>query len=84
MLWAGGGSMRWFALLVTSAGIVFTGDIPLTVLRILTNNLHISTAGLFGQMLTVALMRPTELILLAMGIFYLWIYLQHEPVKGRP
>jgi hypothetical protein len=46
--------------------------------------LHISTAGLFGQMLTVALMRPTELILLAMGIFYLWIYLQHEPVKGRP
>ena len=39
-----------------------------------SDNLHISTTGLSGQILTAVLMQPTPLILLAMGIFYLWIY----------
>jgi hypothetical protein len=77
MLWAEGRPIRWLALLVTTAGIVFTADIPLTILVTLTRNLHISTAGLSGQMLTVVLTRPTPLILLAMGIFYLWVYVRH-------
>jgi len=72
MLWAEGRPIRWLALLVTTAGIVFTADIPLTILTILSSALHVSTAGLSGQMLTVVLTRPTPLILLAMGIFYLW------------
>lgn len=76
MLWARGGPMRWIALLVTSAGFVFTADIPLIILLALTRNLHISTAGLAGKILTVVLMRPTPLILLAMGIFYLWVYVR--------
>ena len=81
MLWARGGSIRWLALLVTSAGFVFTGDMSLTILRIVTNNLHISTTKLSGQILTVVLMRPTELVLLLMSIFYLWVYLRREPEK---
>ena len=84
ILWAGGGSMRWFALLVTSAGLVFTADIPLTILRILTDNLHAPTAGFLGQIMTVVLTRPTQLILLAMGIFYLWIYVRHDPTQCYP
>jgi hypothetical protein len=28
------------------------------------------------------LLRPTPLILLAMGIFYLWAYLRREPERG--
>jgi hypothetical protein len=76
MLWAEGGPIRWLALLVTTAGIVFTADIPLTILLMLTRNLHISTAELSGQMLTVMLTRPAPLILLAMGIFYLWVYMR--------
>ena len=84
MLWAGSGLIRWLALLVTSAGFVFTGDISLTIFRILTKNLHISTAEFSGQILTVLLMRPVPLVLLAMGIFYLWIYLLREPASGRP
>jgi hypothetical protein len=82
ILWAEGGLTGWLALLVTSAGIVFTGDIPLTILLILTGNLHISTAGLPGQILTVVLLRPTPLILLLMAIFYLWIYLRREPERA--
>jgi len=62
-------------------GIVFTADIPLTILTILSSALHVSTAGLSGQMLTVVLTRPTPLILLAMGIFYLWVYVRHNPAR---
>jgi hypothetical protein len=82
MLWAERKPIRWLALLVTSAGIVFTADIPLTVLLIFTQNLHLSMEGLFGQMLALVLMRPAPLILLAMGIFYLWIYMRREPERG--
>jgi hypothetical protein len=82
MLWAEGGPIGWVALLVTTAGIVSTGDIPLAILLILTKNLLISTAGLSGKMLTVVLMRPAPLILLAMGIFYLWVYVRRDPVRA--
>jgi hypothetical protein len=84
MLWAEGGRIGRLALLVTTAGIVATADLPLISFLALTRNLHISRDGLSGQMLTVALARPVPLILLAMGIFYLWIYLQRDPEKGRP
>ncbi|HEV2486833.1 MAG TPA: glycosyltransferase family 87 protein [Terracidiphilus sp.] len=76
MLWAESGLIGWLALLVTTAGIVSTGDIPLTILIILNSNLYISTAGLYGKILTAVLLRPTPLILLAMGVFYLWVYLR--------
>jgi hypothetical protein len=82
LLWAGGGLIRWLALLVTSSAIVFSADIPLTIHKIFTKNLHISTAGLSGQIVTVVVMWPTQLTLLAMGIFYLWIYLRREPERG--
>jgi hypothetical protein len=81
MLWAEGRPIRWVALLVTSAGLYSTADIPLYILAIHTANLHISTAGISGQMLTVVLMRPTPLILLAMGIFYLWVYVRRDPAR---
>jgi hypothetical protein len=76
LLWAEGRPIRWVALLVSTAAIVSTADIPLTILLTLTRNLHISTVGISGQMLTVVLTRPVPLILLAMGIFYLWIYVR--------
>jgi hypothetical protein len=76
MLWAEGGQIGWIALLATTAGIVLTADIPLTILMILTKNLRISTVGLPGQILTVVLTRPVPLILLAMGIIYLWVYVR--------
>jgi hypothetical protein len=82
MLWAEAGAIRWIALLLTSAGIVLTADLPLIILAILTGNLHISTTGLSGQLLTVMLLRPTPLILLAMGIFYLWVYVRRDPARG--
>jgi hypothetical protein len=76
MLWAAGRPIRWLALLVTTAGIVMTADLPLTLFTMLTNHMHIPITGLPGQVLTVVIMRPVPLILLAMSIFYLWIYLR--------
>jgi hypothetical protein len=81
ILWAEGGAIRWAALLATTAGIVSTGDIPLVIFLILTKNMQISTAGLFSQIRTVLLLEPTPLILLAMAIFYLWIYLRRAPAR---
>jgi len=85
MLWAEGGLIRWLALLFTSAGVVLTGDIPLIVLRLLTRNFNMSAAGLFGKIVTVAVIRPIPPILLTMGIFYLWVYVRrtYAPVAER-
>jgi hypothetical protein len=84
MLWAEGRPIRWIALLVSTAGIVLTADIPLTILLILTKYMQISAVGLCGQIRTLLLMEPTPLILLAMSIFYLWIYVQRDPERGLP
>jgi len=83
MLWAEGGLLGWCALLVNAAGFVLNGDIPLVILMTLTRSLHLFTSALFGQILTVALMRPTPIILLAMGIFYLWVYLRRALPDGE-
>jgi hypothetical protein len=76
MLWAEGGPIGWIALLVNTVGMMVTGDIPSAILIILFNRLHLGAAGIFGKLLTVVLMRPAPLILLAMSIFYLWVYLR--------
>lgn len=78
MLWAEGGTLARLALLVNTAGFVLTGDIPLALLVILSRKLHVGTAGFFGQVLTVVLIRPASLILLTMGIFYLYVYMRRN------
>jgi hypothetical protein len=82
MLWAEGGAIAWTALMVTTAGLALTADIPLAILVIFTRDLSINTASLSGQMLKAVLTRPTPLILLLMGAFYLWLYLRREPERG--
>jgi hypothetical protein len=73
MLWAEGGLTRWIALLLNTAGIVLTSDIPSASLVILTNNLHFGTVGMLEQIRTVAVMGLAPIVLLALGIFYLWV-----------
>lgn len=84
MLWARGGVIAWITFLTTAAGIVSTSDIPLVILDILTRNLHLSSAGLCGQILTALLTRPVPFILLAMGIFYLWVNLRRDSTAPQP
>ncbi len=83
MLWAEGGPARWPALLITTAGLVITADIPLAILSIHVKNLYVGTAGILGKMLTVLLIRPASLILLMVAVFYLWMYLSRA-AEGDP
>jgi hypothetical protein len=84
MLWARRGPIGWFALLANSTAIGITGDIPATALTILTGHLPLG-AGFFGHLKTAVLVRPAPIILLAVAIFYLWIYMRHsgpDPAGG--
>lgn len=80
ILWAEGGRIiRWIALLVTTAGVVLTGDISLAILLNTARNLHVSSTGISGVIATLVLSRPASLILLVVGVFYLWAYLRRTP-----
>jgi len=86
MLWTEGGPVRWIAFLLNTAGIIVTSDIPAASLVVLTKNLQAHPSGIFAQMMTVLCLRPAPLILLAMGIFYLWMYVRRavpEPVEAQ-
>jgi len=79
MLWAEGGPTGWIALLVNTAGIVLTADIPMAILLVFAKGLHLPVEGLWGKVLTLLLMHPASLILLVMGVFYLWVYVRLGP-----
>jgi hypothetical protein len=81
VLWSQGGIAARIALLLTTAGIVFTGDIPLQILSILTDDLHMNASGLLGKILTVVLIRPVPLILFSISMFYLCVYVRRAPTK---
>ena len=86
MLWAEGGLIGWLALLVTASGFVLTGDLPWVIFLSLIRTLHLPAAGLAGGMVASALVFSVPLTLLAMGIFYLWVYVRRcsipEPEIG--
>jgi uncharacterized membrane protein (UPF0136 family) len=80
MLWAEGGRIGRLALLVTSAGFVLTADIPQAILLAVIGNLHPPATGLTGQLLIAVQVFPVPLILLVMGVFYLWVYARSSAV----
>jgi hypothetical protein len=79
MLWAEGGLVGWLALLVNSAGFVLTGDLPWAILLGLINNLRLPSTRLTRQMLMAVQVFPVPLILLVIGVFYLWVYVRRCP-----
>jgi len=81
MLWAEGGRVGRLALLVSTAGLLLTGEVSLAILNLFTKSVHPGT-GLLGEIQTVVLMRPAPLILLVMGIFYLCAYLRRARIEG--
>jgi hypothetical protein len=84
MLWAEGGLIGRLALVVNSAGFVLTGDLPWAILLGLINNLHLPSTRLTGQIVTAVQVYPTPLILLVMGVFYLWVYVRRCPAHASP
>jgi hypothetical protein len=78
MLWAKRNATAKIALAVTTVAFVFTGEVPLAFLNPLLMRMHVDTGSLLGKFETVLLMRLAVLSLLAMCLFYLWIYLRQR------
>jgi hypothetical protein len=78
MLWAEGGRIGWTALGLNTAGLLVTADAPLAMIGIFTRGLHLSNMGLWDKLITVVLTRPVPLVLLALSIFYVWVYAQRS------
>ena len=81
MLWAEGGRIGRLALLVTSAGFVLTGDLPWVVILSLISRLHLPATRLSGWIVMAVQVFPIPLILLLMGVFYLWAYVRLQNRK---
>jgi hypothetical protein len=70
MLWKKGGPLAWWALALTLAAIILTGDIFWIVVFQIT---HYSGPSLaFGVI-------PAPLVLLALSVFYLYVYVRQPP-----
>jgi hypothetical protein len=84
MLWAEGGLIGWLAPLLTAAGFVVTGDLPWVIFLSLIRTLHLPAAGTAGRMVASGLVFPVPLTLLAMGVFYLWVYVRRCSTLAVP
>jgi hypothetical protein len=83
MLLSVGGWAGRIALLVTTAAIVLTADIPLAILVVLAGKLHVGPVGFAGKMLTTLLLRPAPIAMLVMACFYLWALMRSpQPEAG--
>jgi hypothetical protein len=76
MLWAEGGLVGKLALLVNTAGFVLIGDLPWVAVLILIQHLHLPPTRLSSQIVMAVQVFPVPIILLVMGIFYLWVYVR--------
>jgi hypothetical protein len=84
MLWAEGGLVGWLALLVNTAGFILTGDLLWAIVFAFINSPHLSATAQSAKILIDVQIFSIPLILLLMGIFYLWLYLRREPERGMP
>lgn len=84
LLWAAKAPKRWLAVVLTTAAVIITSDIPLAIDVAIGQSLSPSASTLGGKIATMVLLRPAPLILLALGCFYLWMYMRYEPPADPP
>jgi hypothetical protein len=84
ILWAEGVWTGKLALMLNTAAVLLTSDIPLAILVQLTRNLPSTATDFWGKMMAVMFARPAPLVLLVMSIFYLWIYLRRPSATLEP
>jgi hypothetical protein len=79
MLLAQAGRMGRLALLMTTAAFVLTGDLTWAILLGLMNHVYPVATGVSAQILMAVQVFPPPLILLVLGVFYLWAYARRAP-----
>ena len=83
-LWAEGGRIGRLSLLLTAAAALFTSDISLRILAIVVDPWLESTHSVLGKLSALWAARPASFILLAVGIFYWWVYMRRTASLGAP
>ncbi len=76
MLWAEGGLVGRFALLVNFMALVMSGDLSWGIILGIISQLHLPATQSTANIMMAVQAFPPPLILLVMGIFYLWIYVR--------
>ena len=98
LIWASGGIASRIAVIPNFAAVLFTSDIPLAIMTLLTAHVDILSLGGLQKILLLPLVRPAPLALFAAALMNLWIYLKWagkdstsfvaiapaEDVKGLP
>jgi len=84
MLLAEGGLIGRLALVLNSAAFVLTGDLSWGIILGIIRHLHVPATGLSAQMVIAAQAFPVPLILLVLGVFYLWIYVRRCSIHDTP
>jgi hypothetical protein len=73
MLCSAGRVHAWFSIALTGMAIVFTSDMPLAVLSIVSKTVQVPT-GMTGPAINLMLTRPAPLALFALAVFNLFQY----------
>jgi glycosyl transferase family 87 len=73
-LWVNGGVLRWLSLVITSAGILLTGEFQWAILFAVIKNSRFSARVLDAHTLVALQVIPVPVILLIVTIFYLYVY----------
>jgi hypothetical protein len=76
ILWAEGGAVGWVALILSASAILLTGDVALAIVSHYAKSLDLSASGHAHKIAVEILSQPAPLVLLALAVFYLWIYLR--------
>jgi hypothetical protein len=73
-LWSEGRWMGRWALFITAAAAILLNNLTLQFLAIVSTPIYAAKSGLSGLILNLLLTRPAPIVLMAIGIFYLWEY----------
>jgi len=84
MLWAEGGLTGWLAVLVTSTGLLFTGDLPWAVFLGCIHMVHLKAGGIAANLSLGIELFAMPLMLLVVGIFYLGVYVRRCSAQPAP
>lgn len=74
MLWAEGRLIGWFAVGINSLAIIVTSDLSWVIFSLVLGHIRPIMPWLSFPVLNAMIVFPAPIALLAMGIFYLWVY----------
>lgn len=83
MLWAQGG--YWFkaTAVLSVAASVFTADIPLAILNVMTRNWSLVGVPLAQRLFMLPVMRPAPILLLFQSVLFTIIYMRSNVLQNR-